>query len=146
MRGLTAARRETTSVTAELRIRKALASKIPRNCDLVLKPGDKVRVFRETDKKYTGPFPALRQDGKQVFVLDGKKDVQYSIAQVIQVDRFDAIVQGDDVIEALHSQLAQFRSNRVKGLSIRRRDRFQDKPVPLRIFLTEILHPKDSRC
>lgn len=50
------ARQEMDTVVAEIRIRKALASRIPRNADLSIEAGDKVRVFRETDNKYLGPY------------------------------------------------------------------------------------------
>ncbi len=44
------ARSEMAIISAELRIRKALSSRVPRNADLVIEVGDLVRVFRETDK------------------------------------------------------------------------------------------------
>ena len=54
MKALEAARAEMGTITAELRIRTAILSKVPRNANPILKPGDQVRVFRETDKKYMG--------------------------------------------------------------------------------------------
>ena len=69
MQALQAARVEMGTFTAELRIRTAMLSKVPLNSDLILKPGDQVRVFREIDKKYTGPYTVIRVDGDQLYVL-----------------------------------------------------------------------------
>lgn len=45
-----------STVAAELRIKTDVMSRALRNTDTVIEPGDKVRVFRETDKKYIGPY------------------------------------------------------------------------------------------
>lgn len=102
-------------------------------------------MFRERYKRYTGPFPVLGLDGKQVFALDRDREVQFNIAQVLRLHHLDPISRRDSVMDALHSQLSQLRSNRVKRSSVRCRDRFNDKPIPFGVFLTEILHPKDPR-
>lgn len=65
MRALQQARKEMATITAEIRIQRALSSRVPRNTDLELHPGDRVRVYRETDRKYIGPFPVIRADGKK---------------------------------------------------------------------------------
>ena len=75
MNALDAARKEMEDITANLRIRKALASKVPRNADVAFEPGDKVRVYGETDRRYIGPFPIIFVDGKQVFVLQDDREV-----------------------------------------------------------------------
>lgn len=80
IRALHQARKEISTITAEIRIKRALISKIPRNTDVVLIPGDKVRVFRETDRKCVVPFPVIRIEGMQVFVL--QKDVENSIVYI----------------------------------------------------------------
>ena len=51
-----APRRGMNIITAELRSRKALSSHVPRNADLVIEVDDLVRVFRETGKRYIGPY------------------------------------------------------------------------------------------
>ncbi len=48
MNPMQAARGEMAIITAELRIRKALASCIPRNADIVHEVGNLVRVLRKT--------------------------------------------------------------------------------------------------
>ena len=47
MDAVQSARREMAIIFAELRIRKALSSRVPRNADLVIEVGDLVRVFRD---------------------------------------------------------------------------------------------------
>ena len=68
MESLSAARMEMATISAEQRIRTALVSHLPRNADLKIEVGEKARVFRETYKRYTGPFFVIRVDGKQAFV------------------------------------------------------------------------------
>ncbi len=63
---------------AESRLKMALASRVPRNAAMSVAAGDLVRVFRETGKHYVGPFPIIRVGGKQVFVLQGDREVQFS--------------------------------------------------------------------
>ncbi len=54
MDSLSRARQEMVTIVAEMRIQKALASRVRRNADLTIQPGDKVRIYRERDKKYVG--------------------------------------------------------------------------------------------
>ena len=75
MDALSAARRKMVTISADQRIRTALASRVPRNADLKIGVGDKVRAFRETDKRFTGPFPVIRVDSEQIFVLNGDREV-----------------------------------------------------------------------
>lgn len=88
MRALHEARKEMSIITAELSIRKALMSQRPRNTDLVLELGDKVRVFRETDKKFIGPLSVIRIDGKQFCVIQNEIEMKYSLHQVIPAEEF----------------------------------------------------------
>lgn len=54
-------------------------SKVHRNHDLVLRLGNNVRIFWETDKKYVGPYSVIRVDEKQVFIMVNEKcSTQYS--------------------------------------------------------------------
>ncbi len=110
MHALQLARTEMATITSELRIRKAIMSKLPRNCDLIVRPGDQVRVCRETDKKYVGPCPVLRVDGKQLFFLTGNKEVQHSLHQILPAREFDRTVNGDQHLDILHAVLQQFTS------------------------------------
>lgn len=63
-------RKEMASVTAELRIRRALASKVPRNADQVIGTGGKLRLASETDRRY------LRSNMKEIFVLEKQRRVE----------------------------------------------------------------------
>lgn len=58
---------------------KLYVQRQPWNSGLIIRSGDKVRVFRETDKKYAGHFPVIRVDEKQVFVIDDNKEKQFSL-------------------------------------------------------------------
>ena len=71
------------TVVSELRVRQAMLSKIPRCVDTILKPGDLVRVYIETDKKYVGPYPVIRVDGKQVYLIINDKEVQHGVHQIL---------------------------------------------------------------
>ena len=56
-----------------------MISQVPRNADLTLKPGDKAHVYRETDKRYMGPYPVLRVVDKQVCPRERKgSPIQYT--------------------------------------------------------------------
>lgn len=86
MEAISTTRYEIAAITAEMRIRKALASSVTRNADLKLEVDDLVRIFRETDKRYIGPFPEILVYGKQV--LSNKKTsscsaeyIKYSLQQ-----------------------------------------------------------------
>ena len=72
------ARREMNINTAELRIRKAVSSRVPRNPDLVIEVGDLVRVFSETERRYVGPYPVIRVDGAHVFIIDNHREVKFN--------------------------------------------------------------------
>ena len=64
MKALQQARIEMSTITVDLRIKRAMLSRVSRNTDVIFQPGDKVRVFRKTDRKYVGPFPVIRVDKK----------------------------------------------------------------------------------
>ncbi len=54
MNALEKARNEMAKIVAELRLKTALDSRVPRNAELSVAAGDLVRVFRETYKRYVG--------------------------------------------------------------------------------------------
>ncbi len=70
MDAMQAAWREMAIITAEIRIRKALSSRVPRNADLVIEVGDLVWVYRETDIWYVGPHSIIRVYETHVFTVD----------------------------------------------------------------------------
>ncbi len=79
MDALPRARQKIATIVSELRVQKALASRVPGNAELKVEPGDKVRTYRDTDKKYVGLYPMIRVDGKQLFVVINNREVQFSV-------------------------------------------------------------------
>ena len=135
MEALKEARAEAATITAKLRVRKAILAKTPRNVDLVLNRGDMVRVYRETDRCYTGPYPIHRVEGTQVFLIINNHEVKHNIDQVIPAKDYDDLVNGDYAMKNLYTSTKQFRSTLVKKISNGKQE----------ILITEVLHPKDSR-
>lgn len=89
MQALECAPKEMATRTPELRIRKELLSRVPRNAAVQIVAGEKVRVYRETDRPYVGPYPVTRVDKKQVYVVIKDREVQFSIHQVPLADHYD---------------------------------------------------------
>ena len=71
-----------TTIVSEMRIHKALASRVPRKANLTIEPGDKIRIYRESDKKYVGPYPSIRVNIKQDFAVSDDRELQLCIQQV----------------------------------------------------------------
>ncbi len=46
MHALSCARQEIATIVAEMRIQKAIASRVPRNAELTIEPGGKVLIYR----------------------------------------------------------------------------------------------------
>lgn len=135
MKALSEARREMSTITAELRIRQALLSRVPRNADTIIEPGQKVKVYRETDRKYIGPFPVSRVDGKQIFVLQNEVEKKYSLHQVLPIDQYNKILNGDAQLEDLNEMMVQFTSEPTEK---------QQHPI-FNAHITEILKSSDPR-
>lgn len=137
MTALREARSEMETIVSQLRIRRAILAKVPRCSDFVLEPGDMVRVFRESDKSYIQPYPVLRVDGKQVYILDGRREVQFSLHQVIPVRTFDALTHGDHYMDELYAATRQFCSQK---------PRKKNQIPPVDVHIVDILHPGDPRA
>jgi len=101
MKAITTSQLEMNTITAELRIRKALLSKVPPSADYILNVGSKVRVVRESDRVIKGPFTITRVDGKQIFVDYDGTEKQFSITQIIP----DQVLNGDYSLHELRKQL-----------------------------------------
>lgn len=104
MKAISTARREMATIVAELRIQEALRSNVPPATDYTLKPGDHVRVYREKEKRFTGPFPMISIVGKQVFLLRNGQRVQNNISQAIP----DRLLNGDKQLSDLRATLSLF--------------------------------------
>ncbi len=112
MDALSRARQEMATIVSEMPVQKALTSRVPRNAELKIEPADKVRIYRETDKKYVGPYPVIRVDGKQLFVVIEDREVQFSVHQAIQASTYDEIVYGECLVHTLSKVLPKFNSNK----------------------------------
>ena len=82
---LRAAKAEMETIIAESRIRRALHSKLPPATRYLIKPGDHVRVYRETSKRWEGPFTVTKTTPKIISVTDGTKVRQFNISSVLPV-------------------------------------------------------------
>ena len=111
MRAMQSAWREMAIITAELRIRKALSSRVPRNADLVIEAGDLIRVFHETHKRYVGPYPVIRVDGTHMFIIDNYSEVKFNKHQVLPASTYGNIISGKHLVTALHSSPPKLSSN-----------------------------------
>ncbi len=132
-------RREMAIITAELQIRKALSSRVPRNADLVIEVGDLVRVFRENDKRYVGPYPVIRVDGTHVFIIDNHREVKFNKHQVLPASTYENNKSGEHFVTTLHSLLSKLSSNRLcKSPTVNR------KEIPS-VLITDVLHHYDPR-
>ncbi len=89
-------------ITAGVRIRKAHSSRVPRNADLVIEVGDLVRVFRENDKRYVGPYPVIRVDGTHMFIIDKHREVKFNKHLVLPATTYDKIVSGELLVTTLN--------------------------------------------
>ncbi len=95
MNALSRTRQEMATIVAETRIHEVLASRVSRTAGSTIQPGDKVRTYHKSDKKYVGPYPVIRVDREQVFVVIDDREVQFSIHQVVQAKTYDEIVNGE---------------------------------------------------
>ena len=131
------ARRKTAIISTELRIWKALSSRVSRNTDLVIEVGDLVRVFRETDKRYVWPYPVIRVERTHVFIVENHREVKFNKHQVLPVTTYDSIIPGEYLVTCLHSSLPKLSSNRLCKSSIGDR-----KEIPS-VLVTEVLRHND---
>ncbi len=139
MDAMHAALREMLIITAELRIRKALSSHVPRNADLVIEVGDLVRVFRETEKRYVGPYTVITVSGTHVFINDNHREVKFNKHQLLPACTYDNIISGEHLVTTLHSSLPKLSSNRpCKSSTVNR------KEIPS-VLITEVLHHNDTQ-
>ena len=114
MVALAAARSEMATITADLRVSRALRAKLPPATRYDLVPGDNVLVYREETShrgrragKYVGPFRISKIRDKQVFVIRPDGEAQYSVTQVIP----DPVERGDrELLRLLHT-MREHKSN-----------------------------------
>lgn len=118
MKALKTVSAKSSAITARIRVRKAMISKVLRIVGLVLHRRDKIRMFRGTDKKYVGPYFVERIDGIQVFVIVNYQEVQHNTNQVILENKYDDLFNGDSSMYILHTSTKQFRRTNLESKSI----------------------------
>ncbi len=132
-------RLEMAIITVEIRIRKDLSSRGPRNADLLIDVGELVRVFHETDKLSVGPFPVIRVHGTHVYIVDNHREANFIEHQVLLATTYDSIISGEHLMTTVHSSLPQSSSNLpCKSFTV------NCKIIPS-VLITEVLHHNDPR-
>jgi hypothetical protein len=127
MKALEAARAEMETITSELRVRRALSANIPTASTKSYSAGQKVLVYRETESPHwQGPYNIIRIENKQVYIDRNGREVQHSISQIKPY--VDSI--NDESMNTLCCMLKPFYSKQQR---------------PIKVFLTETLHPADPR-
>lgn len=126
MRALETARREMSTITSRLRIQQALRAKLPPATRYLVTPGDRVFVYQERRKAWTGPYTVHKIHEKEVFVhVDGALK-HFNLSQVLP----DPATSGDKEIERLLQATSHFTSKGGSGHHA---------------YITEVLHPRDPR-
>lgn len=145
MEAIRHANAEMATIIAELRIRQALRSRVPPSADYVITAGDNVRVFRETDKRFLGPYKVVAVEGKQVFINRDGKRLQHSIDQLVP----ECIFSGDDALQTIQTRLSKFdeTGNPLLQQVTQTGDKGKggDSTDTPRILITEVLTPRDVR-
>lgn len=112
------------SISARLRVSSALRAKLPPASRYDVNPGDAVFVYKEAEKRWKGPFRVVKVADKQVYVDRNGVEAHYSLDHVLP----ERAVDGEGLIRQIHVGFASLTS----------------LPPP-QVFLTEVLHPRDSR-
>ncbi len=135
---LSRARQEMGTIVSEFLLHRALAFRVPRNAELKIEPGKKVRIYCNTFKKYVGACPVVRIDGKQLFFVINYREVQFSFHQAIQASTYDMIVNGERLVHTISKVLLKFLLTR--GSTTPNKKRI----IPT-VHITEGLHHTDLR-
>lgn len=85
-KAMNTARREMEAYVAEQRIKTALKSRLPPATKFNIQLGQSVRVYREQERKWVGPYTVDRISHKTVHVTDGTTVKPFNITQVIPAD------------------------------------------------------------
>lgn len=74
---------EMSLITAELRVSAALKARLPLATKFDFATGQRIRVYRESSRRWEGPFTISRIAGKQVSVSHGEKVEQLICTQIL---------------------------------------------------------------
>lgn len=80
---LALSRVEMGTITAEVKIAQALRSKFSPATHYDFKPSDDVRVYKEKEKRWSGPVMVMQTSSRQVTVADGTTVKTFRISQFI---------------------------------------------------------------
>jgi len=83
LRAISLARDEMSKITAKLRIRQALRSKLPPATEYLVNPGHNVYVFTEKSKRWHRPFQVQKVYKKNLFLKVGNILKQFNISQIL---------------------------------------------------------------
>ena len=111
LQALEASRREMLTIVSDQCVKQALHSRLPRCVSFNVNPGELVRIYRESDKKYVGPYKVISTDGKQVTVLVGNRSVHHSLHQLLPEKTFEKLPTADNPISTLFTSIKQFRTS-----------------------------------
>lgn len=74
---------EVAQVGCESRIDTALRTKLPTDSRILLRPGDKVRIYRDDSRPWEGSFTTTPIFSEEVWVTDGTKVESSPLSVVI---------------------------------------------------------------
>ena len=90
--------------------------RIPRNTDLVIEVSELGRVFGQTNKLCVGPYPAIRIDRTNVYILQKHREVKFNKHQVLPAPTYDNIISGGHRVTTLPSSLPSLLSTVLTNL------------------------------
>lgn len=83
MKAITDALSQYGKIVSELKIQKAIKSKLPPATQFNLRAAHNFLVFIEKQKRWTAPFTLQRICGKHGYVTDVSKTVKFNINQIL---------------------------------------------------------------
>ncbi len=124
-------------ISTKLRIRKTLSPHVSRNADLVIAFSKSVRIIRETDIRYNGPFLVILVDRTPVLTIEEHHEVKFNNRQVFPYTSFGCMHSGEKLLPTLHASLRKLSSNRsCQSYAV------NQKEIPS-VSITEVLLIKD---
>lgn len=128
MEVLAAAQKEMNTIIAERRIITALTTNTPSSVDEVYQVGDKILIYREKEREWTGPHKVIGTDNDMVYVIG-----LYNRPQPFHKQQIKPFIQNPiDPSEFFIHLSNKFRSG--------------SAPIPMaKVNITEVIFPADPR-
>jgi hypothetical protein len=135
MAAFAAAQMEMSAIVSENRITGALTHNVPYTVDQTHEVGDEVLVFREKEKKWTGPMVVVLMEDKIIIKdLESERVLRFSTQQIKPFFRDSPSPDVDeDAIEITHVMLSTFTSTDAT-----------EKSPPFQVHLSEVIGPSGS--